>query len=136
MEIVRMMDCGDANRRADNGAFFGLNTISSAAGTGVTAKTAAYTLTAAESGKAFSNSGAGGSVTFTLPTPKPGMWFIFEKIENQTLVVAAGSGSTIENGANLTNNTAGDANKATLTVIATSTTTWKVQGYRGTWATV
>lgn len=135
MEIVRMMDCGDASRRADNGAFFGLNTISSAAGTGVTAKTAAYTLTAAETGKAFSNSGAGGSVTFTLPaSPKPGMWFFFEKVANQNVVVAAGAGATIENAASLTNSTAGDAAKGTLTVVATSTTTWKVAAYRGTWA--
>lgn len=135
MEIVRLMDCGDAKRRADNGAFFGLNHITSAAGTGVSAKTAAYTLTEAESGKAFSNSGASGSVTFTLPaSPKAGMWYFFEKIANQNLVVAPGAGATIENGSSLTNSTSGDANKATLTVVATSTTTWKVQGYRGTWA--
>lgn len=135
MEITKLMNCGDASRRADNGAFFGLNQITSAVGTGVSAKIAAYTLTAAETGKAFSNEGAGGSVTFTLPaSPKPGMWYFFEKIANQNVVVAAGAGATIEGAASLTNSTAGDAGKGTLTVVATSTTTWKVQGYRGTWA--
>lgn len=132
MEIVRMMDCGDANRRADNGAFFGLNTISSAAGTGVTAKTAAYTLTEAESGKAFSNSGAAGSVTFTLPTPKPGMWFIFFKLTQQNVVIAAGSGITV-NGASTFTNSAAENNKSCI-MVATSTTNWATAAAFGTWS--
>lgn len=133
MEIVRMMDCGDASRRADNGAFFGLNSITSAAGTGVSAKTAAYTLKEAETGKAFSNSGAGGSVTFTLPTPKPGMWFLFFKLTNQNIVIAAPSGATIDTAASITN-TASQAGAAAILVVATSTTTYQSLAARGTWA--
>lgn len=131
MEITRLMDCGDANRRADNGAFFGLNDITSAAGTGVSAKTANYTVTAAETGKAFSNAGAGGAVQFTLPTPKPGMWFCFFKLAQQNLTIAAGAGITV-NGASTFANTAAENNKSCI-MVATSTTNWATMASFGTW---
>jgi hypothetical protein len=59
----------------------------------VVAKTAAYTLNFPfdASGTIFTNRGAGGSVTFTLPSPNRGVmgrWYEFRQHADQTLIVA------------------------------------------------
>ncbi|MBP7570781.1 MAG: hypothetical protein KBA95_12040 [Acidobacteria bacterium] len=43
----------------------------------VAAKTAAYTVTAADNGTTFTNAGASGAVTFTLPPATVGLWYRF-----------------------------------------------------------
>jgi hypothetical protein len=57
------------------------------------AKTASYTIkpNADHAGTRFSNRGASGSVTFTLPAPALGLkgwWYVFEVHANQTVIVA------------------------------------------------
>jgi hypothetical protein len=64
------------------------------------AKTASYTLTFPfdKSGTGFTNRGAGGSVTFTLPKPGPGVhgrWYEFRVHADQTLIVAANTNGDI-----------------------------------------
>lgn len=61
----------------------------------VVAKTANYTLTAADVGKCFTNTGAAGAVVFTLPTAAPGYVFEFFVTANQTVTITAPSGKLI-----------------------------------------
>lgn len=63
----------------------------------VVAKTAAYTVTAAESGTIFTTQGATGAVTFTLPavTAGSGLWFMFYNCEDVNMVVASGTADTM-----------------------------------------
>lgn len=82
-----MMDCGDGIRRANNGSV-GV----------VAAKTASYTININEAGKMFTNKGAGGAVTFTLPAPKEGAFFKFAVIAAQNIVVTATGGAKIDGG--------------------------------------
>jgi hypothetical protein len=63
-------------------------------GVPVEAKTTAYTVTAADCGKHFSNRAAGGSVTFTLPTPSTemnGWWCQFSTVAAQAIVLSLAS---------------------------------------------
>lgn len=124
-------DCGDGFKRFNSAAAFPL-----VENVGPEPKTAAYTVTEADAalGKAFDNTGAGGSVTFTLPTPKKGMRVKFFKTAAQNVVVAAAAGSTINNAASWTNSTGGDSNVGYLEVTAISSTVWRITGREGTWA--
>lgn len=90
MERVLMQDCGDGYRRADFGSL--------AKGGQVYDKTAAYTLTAADTGKTFGNRGASGSITFTLPAPTAGLVFFFVQSATQNIVITATGGAKINNG--------------------------------------
>ena len=56
---------------------------------GTTAKTAAYTVTAAENGTVFTNRAATASVTFTLPAPFANAHYLFIAHAGQNLLVAA-----------------------------------------------
>jgi hypothetical protein len=125
------MGCGDTFVRADNAAKFGLNTISSVGGTGITQKSASYTITSAEFGKAFSN---GAAITLTLPTPVVGMRIFIFKAHNSTLTVAAAAGTTINGAASFANSTAGDVDIAFLELTGISATKWVLTGRQGTWA--
>lgn len=89
MQTVRTMSCGDGITRADNGC----------KGSGPVAKTAAYTIKAAQAGTIFTNAGAAGAVTFTLPTAKAGMRFVFAVIAAQTLTIQASGGALINGSA-------------------------------------
>lgn len=64
------------------------------------AKTAAYTIKAPmdSPGTVFTNRGAGGSVTFTLPAPSAavkGYWYRFIVIAAQALIVATATADTL-----------------------------------------
>jgi hypothetical protein len=100
---------------------------------GITAKTAAYTITRTEYGKAFSNLAASGSVTLTLPTPfagaKAGPFF---KPTAQNIVIAAEAGSTINGAANFTNSSTEPY--ALLELVGYSSTLWIIRNKQGTWA--
>jgi len=67
----------------------------------VVAKTAAYTISPAKGdrcGTTFTNRGASGSVTFTLPTPSSalaGYWYQFRGVADQNIVVATATADTL-----------------------------------------
>lgn len=90
MEKVMMMNCGDGLRRADFGSL--------AKGGSVLNKTAAYTLTAADTGKTFGTRGASGAITFTLPAPVAGLVYFFVQAAVQNISVTATGGAKINNG--------------------------------------
>lgn len=54
-----------------------MSTLSGRGLRSVSAKTANYTVTAADNGTTFTNAGAAGAVTFALPAATPGMWYRF-----------------------------------------------------------
>jgi hypothetical protein len=82
----RLVPVGDALSITKNGAVVG------GVRRKVTAKTAAYTCTVADCGTIFTNRGASGSVTFTLPTPvgNSGLWFDFFVVADQNVVITGG----------------------------------------------
>lgn len=98
------------------------------------AKTAAYTILGSESGTVFSNAAASGSVTFTLPTPKTGMFFIFLKVVgDQNVVVTAPTAGTMNHltvGVTLTNST---TQFGAVLIVAVGTA-WYAISANGTWA--
>lgn len=104
-------------------------------GSVVTAKTADYTVLSSDAWKAFSNSGASGSVTFTLPDPSTvlGLPFHIFKKTNQTVVLDP-SGSATINGAATLSNTASEAGAAWVTAVAISATEYVTTAKLGTWA--
>jgi hypothetical protein len=56
------------------------------------AKTSDYTIVAADTGKLFTNTGATGAVTFTLPTLAAGLVFDFFVVADQNVTVASAAG--------------------------------------------
>lgn len=103
----------------------------------VTAKTSNYTLLATDSGTVFTNAGAAGSVSFTLPTAAAGLEYTIIATTAQTVVLVADSGHTIRNGGSVTSssgNFTSDATKGVLLkVIATGTTEWYTESIVGSW---
>ncbi|WP_020475716.1 head decoration protein [Zavarzinella formosa] len=63
--------------------------------TSIEAKTADYTVTAADSGKQFTTTGAAGAVNFTLPACAKGYRFRFVNIVNQNMTITAPSGKLV-----------------------------------------
>ncbi len=98
----------------------------------VTAKTTGYSVTSADSGTTFTNTGASGSVTFTLPTAAAGLNYCFIADAAQVIVVAADSGHTIRNGTVVTsssgNLTSNGVQGSAVCVEAISATAWYVKG--------
>jgi hypothetical protein len=124
MERVLMQNCGDGYRRADNGSF----------GKGPVVKTAAYTVKKADSGTIFSNRGASGAVTFTLPAALKGLWFTFLKPTQQNIVITATGGAKINGGtANKKYQNAAAEAGGQCTLVCDGTD-WFVAGEKGTWA--
>jgi len=123
-ERVLMMDCGDAIRRADDGSW----------GKGLVAKTANFAIKIAQTGTVYSNLGAIAPVVFTLPVPRPGIWFTFFKAAPaQTVTLRAPAGITIgagSAGAAYTNST---SEMGGVTVIGISRTGYAVVAQYGTW---
>ena len=124
-ERVLMQDCGDAIRRADNGCW----------GKGPVAKTGNFTIKLAQSGTMYTNLGAIGAVVFTLPTPKPGVWFTFVKaVPAQAVTLRAPTGITIGAGAAGAAYTNVTSEMGGVTVIGISKTGYAVMAQYGTWA--
>lgn len=59
------------------------------------AKTADYTVTEADNGTLFTNTGAGGAVIFTLPALQAGLVYEFLVVADQTVTVASAAGDDI-----------------------------------------
>lgn len=126
MKNIPVMDCGDGISRADDGCF----------GKGPVAKTANYAISQAETGTIFSNGGATGTVVFTLPAPKKGLWYHFEMPVAQILTIQASAGATINNSAaNGTYSAAGTQALFGNVRVWCNGVRWYVMGPVGTWAT-
>src|SRR6056297_3369385 len=55
-------------------------------------KTASYTVVESETGAAFDNTGASGTITFTLPTvAKAGLQYKFTNVAGETVTILSGS---------------------------------------------
>jgi hypothetical protein len=64
----------------------------------IEAKTSAYTVLASDGGKLFTNRGASGSVTFTLPKTSAdlkGWWAEFATVAAQAIVIASNAADTL-----------------------------------------
>jgi hypothetical protein len=126
MQNVPVMPCGDGLYRAENHNL-GL----------VEDKTASYTIKENDPlGAIWSNRGASGAVTFTLPEPKAGRRETFFKVAAQNLLVQATNGAKINGGTAdkiYQNVTGADAGIGTCTIVADGTD-WFVLGEKGTWA--
>lgn len=125
MQNIPVMDTGDGRVRAEIAC---LKTP--------VAKTAAYIVTQADAGTLFTNRGAAGSVTFTLPVPKAGTFFGFQKaVINQNIVITTDVAATkihnLTQGVTLTNSTATEYG---LVWIISDGTAWFVISVSGTWA--
>lgn len=102
----------------------------------VVAKTAAYTVKDYESGTVFTNTGASGSVTFTLPTiatALAGVFYWFFTVAGQNIVVASDPTDklVVDNNATadtLTSSTSGHVIGAGLLVICDGTQWLTFQG--------
>lgn len=128
MRSVPVMDCGDGIFRADNGSI-GI----------IAAKTANYTILPEDTGKIFTNRGSSADLTFTLPAPKAGLWFGFQKsvVDKDIVIntdvaatkVHGGAGAT--QGVTVTNNT--DTQYGTCALYCDGYA-WFVCQQNGTWA--
>ena len=121
------MNCGDGYLRPDNGCW----------AKSPVAKTAAYTIQALETGTIFTNTGASDAVTFTLPTPKAGMWFMFVKtVIAKNLVLQMPANVTVNGGtaAQVYKHTATTETAPTCMIVGISATEYIVAGEKGTWA--
>jgi hypothetical protein len=103
----------------------------------IVAKTANYTITAAESGKRFSNRGAAGTVTLTLPAANSTLLhFFFELGVSQTLIVKAGTrrhdsrrvGAFSDRGEH-----PGGVKGLVLHLYCSAANEWMIDMLRGTW---
>lgn len=119
------MECGDGYTRADNGNIGP-----------IVAKTAAHTIKAGDAARAYSNRGATGSVTFTLPAAGDvdgTLRTFFKATPAQSIVLQATGGAKINGGT---------ANKAYQNVtsetgvctIFSDGTDWFIRAEKGTWA--
>ncbi|TAJ91005.1 hypothetical protein [Reyranella sp.] len=112
-------------------------------GTGVTGfgivstKTVSGTLIAAQSYQTFTNEGASGAVTLTLPTPIAGLEFGFVVVVAQSLVIDVGGSVVIALG-EITSSAGGNVSSSSpysaLTLKAVSSTLWVSASQIGSWA--
>ncbi len=127
MRSVPTMDCGDGIFRADNGCI-GI----------VEAKTASYTIKAEDTGKVFTNRGSAADLTFTLPTPKAGMHFRFQKaVVDKDIVINTHAAATKIHGGSgatqgVTATNAVDTEYAGC-VVWSDGTGWYIAGALGAW---
>lgn len=102
----------------------------------VTAKTANDSLIAAQSYQTFTNEGAAGSVTLTLPTPVSGLEFTFVVVAAQTLIIDV-AGSVVIYVGEIPSSAGGSAFSnspgSTITLKAVSTTVWVATSLVGMW---
>jgi hypothetical protein len=93
-------------------------------------------LTTGQSLNTFTNAGAGGAVTLTLPTPTAGLLYIFVVAANQTLTIAAGGSVVIALG-EVTSTAGGNISSSTsysaVTLRAISASVWAALSITGTW---
>jgi hypothetical protein len=107
----------------------------------VEAKTAAYTIVAeVDNGKLFTNEGAAGAITFSLPAATVGQRYDFYVMAaqelridpNGTQTIALDTGVQQAAGAYITANAVGEH----IAVICVKTGQWETRDARGTWTAV
>jgi len=93
-------------------------------------------ITADESGKIFTNTGASGSITFTLPTAAKGLMYSFAKVVAQDMIIDAADGDYIadSSASGTISNTRDSEVWGFITLLAVSSSMWLVYG-NGTWVT-
>lgn len=105
------------------------------------AKTADYTVLAAESGTGFTTVGASGTVTFALPPATAGLEYFFRVGAVQELridpngtetIALPSSGAPSTGGAYITANAVGES----VHIICMTAGHWTVVGFTGTWTAV
>lgn len=96
VKVAQLIGFDEQARRSLNDRFI-YDDLRSAPGmpTNIEAKTADYTLTAADSGKQFTTTGAAGAVNFTLPALAKGYRFRFCNTVNQNMTITAPSGKLV-----------------------------------------
>lgn len=93
----------------------------------VTTKTADYIVLSSDTNAFFDNTGASGTVNFTLPTAAAGLTCEFYRDANQTVQVTAGASTTIRVGTSVSTsggNVTLDAVGSKIRLVAISTTQW------------
>lgn len=102
----------------------------------IVAKTGNYTILFTDTESFFTNTGAAGTVNFTLPTAAAGRTYTFYIDASQTLTITAGASTTIRiagtasaAAGNITSNTVGNC----ITLVAISATQWVAKNHEGTW---
>lgn len=103
----------------------------------VTDKVANYTLTAADSGQIFTNNGAAGTITFSLPAAAAGLNYTVLADAAHIVILAADAGHTIRNGGSETaasgNFTSDGTEGPMLEVFCSNTLQWYVRHITGAW---
>lgn len=109
---------------------------------GVEDKTANYTVLAnTDNGKTFTNNGASGTITFSLPAATVGQWYRFKVKEAQELridpngtetIALPSSGAQQAAGAYIVADAAGEG----LEIECVEAGMWEVNYYTGTWTAV
>ena len=106
------------------------------------AKTAAYTVVAnTDNGKTFTNEGASGQVTFSLPAATVGQWYRFKVKATQELRIDPNGTETIALPSTGAQQSAGayltaDANGEGCEIECVTAGKWEVNWYTGTWTAV
>lgn len=103
-----------------------------------TAKTAAYTILTTENGTGFTNTGASGAVTLSLPAATVGLHYYFYLGAAQQLRIDPNGTETISLPSSGVPGAAGkylvaDAVGETVHLVCAVAGTWSVMGYTGTW---
>jgi hypothetical protein len=129
MHIVPMMDCGDGIARADNGSI----------GVILAVVTATKVLTAEETGLVITNRGSALDLTVTLPAPKAGLRYRFQKavIDKDIIINTDVAATKIHGGAGATQGVTATSNTDTQYAaceVYCDGIAWWVANQLGTWA--
>jgi len=107
----------------------------------VLTKTADYTVTTADNGTRFTNTGASGAITFAMPAAVPGLRYSFRVGVAQQLRIDPNGTETISLPSTGVPSAAGayivaDAIGETVVIECIASGSWSVMGYTGTWTAV
>jgi len=106
-------------------------------GADVTAKTASYTILDQENGATFTNEGAAGAITLTLPTPRPGLRVgVFIAAAQTVNVVPPAVESVYLDGTESTTGWWANAVGEYVEFVGIDSTTWLARSPAGTWTAV
>lgn len=126
MYNIPVRDAGDGRRRADIG--------SAVNGKAINAKTASFALQLTQVGEGFSNAGAAGSITYTLPKPTYGAWFAFYVQAAQALVIVPNASEKVNGGSTSIAVDTTQNGKGFLK-LQSDGINWFVSGIGGVWTT-
>jgi hypothetical protein len=100
--------------------------------------TTSQNIVANQNGSIFTNSGASGSVTLTLPTPLVGLQYTFVVVAAQTLQINATGGSVVIGLGELASTAGGNVSSnspySAVSLVCLSSTLWAATSTSGTWS--